>query len=84
MKGTGALDTGPWLEKLHMADNAIDEVKTEGTAAGMDCIDVICVLMKLSPHLLEIDLGQNHVGEAAGQLLLDALTERGKAKLRPV
>ncbi|KAG5269228.1 hypothetical protein AALO_G00199690 [Alosa alosa] len=83
-KSAGAVATGPWLEKLHMLDNAIDEAGPGATAAGVDLINIICVLVKHSSHLLELDLGENHVGEAGGKLLLEALIERRKAKHPPV
>ncbi|XP_062407932.1 uncharacterized protein LOC134099156 [Sardina pilchardus] len=83
-KSAGAMATGPWLEKLHMPDNAIDEAGPGAAAAGMDLVNIICVLVKHSSHLLELDLGENHVGEAGGKLLLEAVIERRKAKLPPV
>lgn len=42
-KSAGAAQIGPWLEKLHMLDNAIDEARPEDTVAGDHLINIICV-----------------------------------------
>ncbi|XP_067275578.1 ribonuclease inhibitor isoform X2 [Pseudorasbora parva] len=81
--GPGAAG-GPWLEKLHMFDNSIDHSGKEGPNQLTRFLELLCILVKFSSHLTELDLGENHIGEDGGKVLLEALRERKAAKLSPI
>ncbi|KAJ8368132.1 hypothetical protein SKAU_G00081600 [Synaphobranchus kaupii] len=69
-------EIGPWLEKLHLSDNAIDTFGPGRTERALSFTQTICLLIKLSTHLAELDLSENHIGDENGKLLLEALQER--------
>ncbi|XP_056622142.1 uncharacterized protein LOC130435488 isoform X2 [Triplophysa dalaica] len=71
----------PWLKKLHMFDNSIDDQVPSQLKLFME---LICILVKFSSDLTELDLGENHIGEAGGKELLEALKERKAAKLSAI
>ncbi|XP_056095378.1 uncharacterized protein LOC130073786 [Rhinichthys klamathensis goyatoka] len=81
--GPGAAE-GPWLEKLHMFDNSIDHPGKEGPNQLTQFLELLCILVQFSSHLTELDLGENHIGEDGGKVLLEALRERQTAKLSPI
>ncbi|XP_039519891.1 uncharacterized protein LOC120473899 isoform X3 [Pimephales promelas] len=81
--GPGAAE-GPWLEKLHMFDNSIDHSGKEGPNQLTQFLELLCILVQFSSHLTELDLGENHIGEDGGKVLLEALRERQTAKLSPI
>ncbi|KAJ8410638.1 hypothetical protein AAFF_G00185950 [Aldrovandia affinis] len=72
---------GPWLEKLHLSDNAIDTYGPGRATRALSFAENICLLIKLSTHLTELDLSNNHIGDLSGELLLEALQERRKAAM---
>ncbi|XP_066565733.1 uncharacterized protein LOC136753490 isoform X2 [Amia ocellicauda] len=74
-------EIGPWLEKLHLADNAIDGCGKAGITSPLKFTHVLCQLIRFSDHLTELDLDDNGIGELCGKLVLDALKERKEAKL---
>ncbi|XP_051512171.1 uncharacterized protein LOC127416703 [Myxocyprinus asiaticus] len=75
---------GPWLSRLHMFDNSIDDTGKEGPNQLTRFMELICILVTFSSHLTELDLGENHIGEDGGKVLLEALQERKAAKLSPI
>ncbi|CAM4577525.1 unnamed protein product [Leuciscus chuanchicus] len=81
--GPGAAG-GPWLEKLHMFDNSIDHSGKEGPNQLTQFLELLCILVQFSSHLTELDLGENHIGEDGGKVLIEALRERQTAKLSPI
>ncbi|XP_021323545.2 uncharacterized protein isoform X1 [Danio rerio] len=72
---------GPRLEKLHMFDNSIDNSGTEGPSQLAQFLELLCILVKFSSQLTELDLGENHIGEDGGKMISEALRERQAAKL---
>ncbi|XP_072474228.1 uncharacterized protein [Notamacropus eugenii] len=77
----GSSETGPWLTKLHLADNGIDGRGKEGERGILEFAQLLTYLIKYSDHLREIDLGSNVLGEIAATHILEALRERKKGKL---
>ncbi|XP_059850343.1 uncharacterized protein LOC132407605 isoform X1 [Hypanus sabinus] len=73
---------GPWLSKLHLADNGIDGRGNEGKIGAMTFAETLCQLIKFSDHLTELHLDGNSLGELCGKQILDALRERKGAKLQ--
>ncbi|XP_072894976.1 uncharacterized protein [Hemitrygon akajei] len=73
---------GPWLSKLHLADNGIDGRGNEGKIGAMTFAETLCQLIKFSDHLTELHLDGNSLGELCGKQILDALRERKEAKLQ--
>ncbi|XP_043926948.1 uncharacterized protein LOC122801571 isoform X3 [Protopterus annectens] len=74
------LKPGPWLTKLHLADNGIDGRGMKGKPAPLEFIQMICQLIKDSKHLIELDLEDNSVGDLSGNEILEALKQRKEAK----
>ncbi|XP_050990600.1 uncharacterized protein LOC127180528 isoform X3 [Labeo rohita] len=81
--GCGAA-RGPWLKKLHMFDNSIDDSGKEGPDQLTRFLEILCIIVKFCSYLTELDLGENHIGEDGGKVLLEALRDRQAAKLSPV
>ncbi|XP_062900896.1 uncharacterized protein LOC134344745 isoform X1 [Mobula hypostoma] len=73
---------GPWLSKLHLADNGIDGRGNKGKIGAMAFAETLCQLIKFSDHLTELHLDGNCLGELCGKQILDALTKRKEAKLQ--
>ncbi|KAG9348208.1 hypothetical protein JZ751_001943, partial [Albula glossodonta] len=71
----------PWLEKLHLSDNAIDTFGPGNAPGVLSFAHRIYSLIKFSTHLTELDLSDNHIGDQAGKVLLEALQERREADL---
>ncbi|XP_056333960.1 uncharacterized protein LOC130245316 [Danio aesculapii] len=76
--------SGPRLEKLHMFDNSIDNSGTEGPSQLGQFLELLCIVVKFSSQLTELDLGENHIGEDGGKMILEALRQRQAAKLPSV
>ncbi|XP_028648040.2 uncharacterized protein LOC114643695 [Erpetoichthys calabaricus] len=74
-------EVGPWLVKLHLADNEIDAKGEEGLRSPLQFIQMLCLLIKFSEELSELDMDDNNVGDLCGRLILEALKERKEAKL---
>ncbi|XP_016797571.3 uncharacterized protein LOC746676 isoform X1 [Pan troglodytes] len=77
----GLMETGPWLVKLHLADNGIDGKGREGENGLLEFIQTLTCLIKYSAYLREIDLGNNVLGEMAAANILEALRARKTGKL---
>ncbi|KAI1893827.1 hypothetical protein AGOR_G00127680 [Albula goreensis] len=71
----------PWLEKLHLSDNAIDTFGPGNAPGVLSFAHRIYSLIKFSTHLTELDLSDNHIGDQAGKVLLEALQERREAEM---
>ncbi|XP_077847668.1 uncharacterized protein LOC114676259 isoform X4 [Macaca mulatta] len=80
-KMEGLMEAGPWLVKLHLADNGIDGKGKEGENGLSEFIQTLTCLIKYSAHLREIDLGNNVLGEMAAAEILEALRARKTGKL---
>ncbi|KAJ8256880.1 hypothetical protein COCON_G00190320 [Conger conger] len=74
-------EIAPWLEKLHLSDNGIDTFSPGRTVTAMTFTLTLCSLIKISTHLAELDLSENHIGDENGELLLEALQERKEGKM---
>ncbi|XP_060053468.1 uncharacterized protein LOC132540358 isoform X2 [Erinaceus europaeus] len=74
-------ETGPWLVKLHLADNGIDGKGKGGESGLLEFIQILTCLITHSTHLRELDLGNNVVGEKAAVGILEALRARKTGKL---
>uniref|UniRef100_A0A8C5P5C6 Predicted gene 28729 n=1 Tax=Jaculus jaculus TaxID=51337 RepID=A0A8C5P5C6_JACJA len=79
-KAQGLVEAGPWLVKLHLADNGIDGKGEEDHLLEFTQI-LTCSVIKYSAHLQEIDLGNNALGEKAAAGILAALRARRTGKL---
>ncbi|EHB02324.1 RING-box protein 2 [Heterocephalus glaber] len=73
-------EAGPWLVKLHLADNGIDGKGEEGESL-LEFTQMLTCLIKYSAHVREIDLGNNILGEMAAAHILGALRARKTGKL---
>ncbi|XP_070433841.1 uncharacterized protein [Equus przewalskii] len=80
-KVKGLTEAGPWLVKLHLADNGIDGKGNEGEKGLLEFTQILTCLIKYSAHLREIDLGNNGLGERAAADILEALRARKAGKL---
>ncbi|XP_054839516.1 uncharacterized protein LOC129332427 isoform X2 [Eublepharis macularius] len=74
-------DPGPWLAKLHLADNAIDKRLNQIEKSIMECIQLLSCLIKNSEHLVEIDINGNAIGEQCAVKILEALRDRKKEEM---
>ncbi|XP_053168496.1 uncharacterized protein LOC128352189 isoform X2 [Hemicordylus capensis] len=74
-------DPGPWLAKLHLADNAIDGRFNETEQRIWEFIHHLTRLIKNSDHLVEIDINGNAIGEQCAAKILDALIDRKKEEM---
>ncbi|CAH1245701.1 Hypp7526 [Branchiostoma lanceolatum] len=72
---------GPWLKKLHLAENGLDAFGKAGNYAPVICMRLFRKLITNSNCLEELDLGDNHIGDLGGRELLQALLDRKEAKL---
>ncbi|KAH9490272.1 hypothetical protein Btru_035320 [Bulinus truncatus] len=72
---------GPWLNKLHLADNGIDGYGEGGKLEPIICMRLFKELLTNSKCLVELDLEDNSVGELGGKEILMGLTSRKEAKL---
>ncbi|CAO2633936.1 hypothetical protein LEMLEM_LOCUS22456 [Lemmus lemmus] len=79
----GLMEAGPWVVTLHLADNSIDRTGVEGEQL-LELTRTLTRLIKYSPHLREIDLGNNVLGETAATDILEALRARKTGKLPPL
>ncbi|XP_048190864.1 uncharacterized protein LOC125342621 [Perognathus longimembris pacificus] len=77
-KAQALAEAGPWLVKLHLADNGIDGKEGEHL---VEFTRILTCLIRFSAHLREIDLGGNALGETAAADILQALRARKTGKL---
>ncbi|XP_053316544.1 uncharacterized protein LOC128484240 [Spea bombifrons] len=80
-KRTSVPEPGPWVSKLHLADNGIDSRGTEGEIGVLEFVQLLGCLIRYSKQLSELNLDDNCLGELPASDLLEALTERNKGKL---
>ncbi|XP_030073025.1 uncharacterized protein LOC115479302 isoform X2 [Microcaecilia unicolor] len=80
-KKRDAAVVGPWLAKLHLADNGIDGRGDEGETGVLEFSQLLSYLIRYSDHLSELDLDHNCIGELPANDILEALVERKKGKL---
>ncbi|KAM4693136.1 uncharacterized protein O3C94_003857 [Discoglossus pictus] len=80
-KAKSALPPGPWVSKLHLADNGIDAMGQERDTGVLEFSQLLSSLIKYSEQLSELDLDDNCIGELPANDILEALTERNKGKL---
>ncbi|XP_069328111.1 uncharacterized protein [Eulemur rufifrons] len=78
-KSESLTEAGPWLVKLHLADNGIDG-KGRGENDLLEFTQILTRVIKYSAHLREIDLGNNVLGEMAAADILEALRARKTGK----
>ncbi|KAG8445508.1 hypothetical protein GDO86_010320 [Hymenochirus boettgeri] len=82
---------GPWVSKLHLADNGIDGMGIEGRIEVLEFSQILSCLIRCSEQLVEVNLEDNCLGEMAANDILDALKTRnegmtfsfGKCKVKP-
>ncbi|BFZ06078.1 hypothetical protein BsWGS_09117 [Bradybaena similaris] len=72
---------GPWIHKLHLADNGIDAFGGGGSFAPIICMRLFKKLIMTSKCLEELDLTDNSIGELGGRELKEGLQYRKEAKL---
>ncbi|GFN94416.1 NACHT lrr and pyd domains-containing protein 9 [Plakobranchus ocellatus] len=77
----GPPPVGPWVRKLHLADNGIDGYGDGGSFAPVICMRLFRKLVMNSSFLEELDLEDNHIGELGGRQLMEGLEFRKEAKL---
>lgn len=74
-------DPGPWLAKLHLADNAIDKRLNQTEKSLTEFIQLLICLIKNSKHLVEVDIDGNAIGEQCAVEILEALKDRKKEEM---
>nr|XP_006819146.1 PREDICTED: uncharacterized protein LOC100369968 [Saccoglossus kowalevskii] len=67
---------GPWLHKLHLADNGIDAYSKGSTFAPVICMNLFKELIMHSDCLKELDLDDNLIGDLGGKEILEGLQQR--------
>ncbi|CAD5122086.1 DgyrCDS10536 [Dimorphilus gyrociliatus] len=72
---------GPWIHKLHIADNGIDGLEGQDKMAPVECMQQLRELISTSKCLEEIDLHDNLIGDLAGREICFGLEIRKEEKL---
>ena len=67
---------GPYIHKLHLADNGIDMDGVNRQRGLLACVHSLSELVTYSECLLELDLDDNLIGNLGGRELLTALEQR--------
>ncbi|XP_077987813.1 uncharacterized protein LOC144442361 [Glandiceps talaboti] len=67
---------GPWLHKLHLADNGIDAYSKGGSFAPVICMNLFKDLIMYSDCLKELDLDDNLIGDLGGREIMEGLQQR--------
>ncbi|ESO98833.1 hypothetical protein LOTGIDRAFT_231199 [Lottia gigantea] len=75
---------GPWIKKLHLADNGIDYMGEGKQLAPLICMRLFKKLLMFSEGIEELDLDDNLISDMGGRELLDGLTFRKEEKLKGV
>lgn len=75
---------GPWIHKLHMADNGIDNLDFGAKYAPVICMMLFKKLIMHSDCIEELDLEDNWIGDLAGREILEALEHRKEEKMSSV
>ncbi|XP_018415860.1 PREDICTED: uncharacterized protein LOC108790144 [Nanorana parkeri] len=76
-----ALPPGPWVTKLHLADNGIDAMGKERETGLLEFSQLLNSLIHYSEQLSELDLDNNCLGEMAATDILEALTYRNQGAI---
>ncbi|XP_074657903.1 uncharacterized protein LOC141910910 [Tubulanus polymorphus] len=74
---------GPWLHKLHIADNGIDSYG-EVAFAPVIAMRLFRQWITFSDCLQEIDLDKNLIGNLGGREILEGIKTRKEAKLKSI
>ncbi|XP_060622735.2 uncharacterized protein [Anolis sagrei] len=74
-------DFGPWLAKLHLADNGVDGRFKQREENLWEFIQLLTSLIKNSDNLVEVDIDGNAIGEHCAIKILEALKERKKEEM---
>ncbi|KAH0624037.1 hypothetical protein JD844_007341 [Phrynosoma platyrhinos] len=74
-------DPGPWLAKLHLADNGIDGRFKQREENMWEFIQLLICLIKNSDYLAEVDIDGNAIGEQCAVKILEALKDRKKEEM---
>ncbi|XP_042315442.1 uncharacterized protein LOC121926489 [Sceloporus undulatus] len=74
-------DPGPWLAKLHLADNGIDRRFKQREENMWEFIQLLISLIKNSDYLVEVDINGNAIGEQCAVQILEALKDRKKEEM---
>ncbi|XP_075240124.1 uncharacterized protein LOC142335483 isoform X2 [Convolutriloba macropyga] len=72
---------GPYLAKLHLADNGIDMSSATETCDLFAVASCLSRLMRGSDGFVELDLSYNEVGNSAARIIQEALEFRKEEKL---
>ncbi|OCT81106.1 uncharacterized protein LOC108717135 [Xenopus laevis] len=80
-KSKGLVVPGPWVSKLHLADNGIDAMGNEGKIGVLEFSQLLSCLIRYSKQLSELNIDDNCLGELAANDILEAIVDRNKAKL---
>lgn len=75
---------GPWIQKIHLANNGIDAHGPGSNLAPVMCMRLLRKLITHSDCLQELDLEHNLIGDLGGRELFEALMDRKEAKLNSV
>ncbi|KAL3847689.1 hypothetical protein ACJMK2_018649 [Sinanodonta woodiana] len=75
---------GPWIQKLHLADNGIDNLQFGSKFTPLICIRIFKKLLMYSDCFEELDLEDNLIGDLAGREIIEALEYRKEEKLSGV
>ncbi|KAI0221404.1 hypothetical protein LSAT2_027261 [Lamellibrachia satsuma] len=75
---------GPWIRRLHLADNEIDAMGPTGLVGPISCTQLLGTLLQHSTCLEELDLDDNLIGDMAGRQILAALEARAASGLSAV
>ncbi|XP_048745831.1 uncharacterized protein LOC125658587 isoform X2 [Ostrea edulis] len=67
---------GPWIHKLHVADNGIDGLAFKKELAPLQMMRILRNLIMYSDCFEELDLEKNLIGDMAGKDILEALEHR--------
>ncbi|XP_071798690.1 uncharacterized protein [Asterias amurensis] len=70
---------GPWIHKLHLADNGIDSYGRGSTYAPVIITRLFRQLIQHSSCLQELDIDDNLIGDLGGREIMEALNQRKEA-----
>ncbi|OWF54471.1 uncharacterized protein LOC110444826 isoform X1 [Mizuhopecten yessoensis] len=80
-KEEGPPPVGPWLRKLHLADNGIDNVAFGKEFAPIIFVRVLKKLIMGSESFEELDLEDNLIGDLSAREIVEALEHRKEEKM---
>ena len=76
----GPPPVGPWIYKLHLADNGIDNFGNRGQMAPLLCMRQFRRLITHSAVVQELDFEDNLIGDIGGRELMEGLYCRKEGK----